>query len=98
MQTYKRMKQSRNMYERNDHVQRTNDMVGCIGRINNNKSVQVFSIEDKNEREILQTETVQQQFSDAMIENIRTNTAIAATDAAMDGSYIATHWIITTTQ
>ena len=98
VQTYKRMKQSRNMYERNDHVQRTNDMVGCIGRINNNKSVQVFSIEDKNEREILQTETVQQQFSDAIIENIRTNTAIAATDAAMDGSYIATHWIITTTQ
>ena len=66
-------------------------MVGCIGRINKNQSVQVFSIEDKNESDTQQNEAVQSQFSDTMIENIRTKTAIAATDAAMDGSYIATY-------
>jgi len=94
--TYKRINESRNIYKRDESYEIEEDTRGCIERINIDGSVSIYDVQNKSNEKDQEIEENLSEYSETMLEHIRNGVAIAATDAAMEGNYIATQWIIST--
>ena len=66
---------------------------GCIGRVHNDGSVGLISIE-KMEDDTFENDS-EHEIPEEILQSIRNRTAVAATDASMKGINLATHWILT---
>ena len=93
--TYKRIGVNSMIYVFNDQCEIGEETLGCIGRLNENNMVIINSIQEKkdNEEEELERDN---ECSETIIEQIRQKVAVAATDAAIEGNYMATHWLVST--
>ena len=67
----------------------------CIGKINNDNSVIIYNVEQRTSNSN-NSGVLQSTFSSLILEHIKNKIAIAATDVAMEGEYLATAWIIST--
>ena len=94
--TYKRINESSNIYERDKSYDIGEDTRGCIGRINTNRSVSIYDIQNKSNENDQEIEEHLSEYSEMILEHIRNRVAVAATDAAMEGNYMAIRWIIST--
>jgi len=61
----------------------------CIGKINNNNSVIIYDVKQRTSNS-KNSRVLQSTFSSLILEHIKNKTAIAATDAATEGEYLAT--------
>ena len=94
--TYKRINESSNIYKRDESCDIGEDTRGCIGRINANGSVSIYDVQNKSNENDQEIEEQMSEYSEMILEHIRNRVAVAATDAAMEGNYMAMRWIIST--
>ena len=56
----------------------------------------IYDVQNRSNENDQEIEENLSEYSEMMLEHIRNGVAIAATDAAMEGNYMATRWIIST--
>ena len=64
------------------------EMDGCIEKINNGNSVIIYNVEQRT-RNSNNSGVSQSTFSSLILEHIKNKMAIVATDAAIEGEYLA---------
>jgi len=96
--TYRRMDNNSCNYEQYDIDITNESFKGCIGRKNSDGTIRILSKEEHTEGGNNEDAENEIPFPQAIVDDIVNKTAVAATDAAIAGQYIATHWIVSTKQ
>ena len=91
---YKRIDSRGYWYEKDESLVISRDFIRCISRINSDKSLIIVSIEEYAVEEDEENQVNDHSFPNQIIEEIKNRTAVAASDTAMVGEYIAAHWIV----
>ena len=81
-------------YEQYDIDITNESFKGCIGRKNSDGTIRILSKEEHTEGGNNEDAENEIPFPKAIVDDIVNKTAVAATDAAIAGQYIVTHWIV----
>lgn len=93
---YKRENAESQIYTLDENSEIEGDECGCIGRMISKDKLIICDVQlpmQENSQEV--SETINE-YPSIILDQIQSKVAVAATDAAMEENYIATHWIIST--